>query len=189
MITCQCADCCCTPELNIKISFTSPFISGEKEHPVFLTVVNVAFRLQEWLRKNPIWRSLWRLWVFFNGFWAFSSWVRSHFHFPSLTCKDGVSLTMQSVYSRLPPWAPANPRHLFLIPPCALLCCPWPAGVGCIVLMVYLMFTSLWPVSTLYFMWLVKDWRTPERGTWKYHWEPCNHGTISVRITVPLKCS
>ncbi|CAG02909.1 unnamed protein product [Tetraodon nigroviridis] len=37
-------------------------------------------------------------------------------------------------------------------------------GVGCIALMVYLMFTWLWPISTLYFIWLVKDWRTPERG-------------------------
>ncbi|XP_045895886.1 2-acylglycerol O-acyltransferase 3b isoform X2 [Micropterus dolomieu] len=30
--------------------------------------------------------------------------------------------------------------------------------------MVYLMFTSLWPFSTLYFMWLLLDWETPERG-------------------------
>ncbi|XP_067348152.1 2-acylglycerol O-acyltransferase 3b isoform X2 [Channa argus] len=30
--------------------------------------------------------------------------------------------------------------------------------------MVYLMFTSLWPLSTLYFIWLVTDWHTPERG-------------------------
>lgn len=30
--------------------------------------------------------------------------------------------------------------------------------------MVYLMFTSLWPLSTLYFIWLVMDWQTPERG-------------------------
>ncbi|KAM4620066.1 2-acylglycerol O-acyltransferase 3b [Polymixia lowei] len=37
-------------------------------------------------------------------------------------------------------------------------------GVACIVLMVCLMFTSLWPLSTLYFIWLVKDWQTPERG-------------------------
>ncbi|XP_044079672.1 2-acylglycerol O-acyltransferase 3b isoform X2 [Siniperca chuatsi] len=37
-------------------------------------------------------------------------------------------------------------------------------GVACIILMVYFMFTSLWPLSTLYFMWLVMDWQTPERG-------------------------
>ncbi|KAG7516852.1 hypothetical protein JOB18_042000 [Solea senegalensis] len=37
-------------------------------------------------------------------------------------------------------------------------------GVSCYVLIVYLMFTSLWPISTLYFIWLVKDWQTPERG-------------------------
>lgn len=37
-------------------------------------------------------------------------------------------------------------------------------GLSCIILSVYLMFTSLWPLPTLYFLWLVKDWRTPERG-------------------------
>ncbi|KAM3601058.1 uncharacterized protein V6R79_006758 [Siganus canaliculatus] len=30
--------------------------------------------------------------------------------------------------------------------------------------MVYLLFTSLWPLSALYWVWLVMDWRTPERG-------------------------
>ncbi|XP_068600577.1 2-acylglycerol O-acyltransferase 3b [Brachionichthys hirsutus] len=37
-------------------------------------------------------------------------------------------------------------------------------GVGCVILMVYLMFTSLWPLSVLSFVWLVTDWETPERG-------------------------
>jgi len=37
-------------------------------------------------------------------------------------------------------------------------------GVGCIALMVYLMFTSLWPLAILSFIWLVWDWHTPERG-------------------------
>ncbi|XP_059207371.1 2-acylglycerol O-acyltransferase 3b [Centropristis striata] len=40
-------------------------------------------------------------------------------------------------------------------------------GVGCIFLSVYLMFTSLWPLPTLYFIWLVIDWQTPERGGMK----------------------
>ncbi|KAM6983422.1 2-acylglycerol O-acyltransferase 3b [Tautogolabrus adspersus] len=40
-------------------------------------------------------------------------------------------------------------------------------GLVCSVLMVYLMFTSLWPLSTLYFIWLVLDWHTPERGGMK----------------------
>ncbi|CAJ1064146.1 -acylglycerol O-acyltransferase 3b isoform X1 [Xyrichtys novacula] len=39
-------------------------------------------------------------------------------------------------------------------------------GVSCSILMVYLMFTSLWPLSTLYFIWLVLDWQTPEKGGW-----------------------
>lgn len=37
-------------------------------------------------------------------------------------------------------------------------------GVASIILMVYLMFTSLWPLSALSFVWLVMDWQTPERG-------------------------
>lgn len=38
------------------------------------------------------------------------------------------------------------------------------SALFCIILMVYLMFTSLWPLSTLYFIWMVLDWETPERG-------------------------
>ncbi|XP_051958411.1 2-acylglycerol O-acyltransferase 3b isoform X2 [Xyrauchen texanus] len=37
-------------------------------------------------------------------------------------------------------------------------------GVSCLLLMVYLMFTSLWPLPTLYFAWQIYDWYTPERG-------------------------
>ncbi|KAK0130689.1 Diacylglycerol O-acyltransferase 2 [Merluccius polli] len=37
-------------------------------------------------------------------------------------------------------------------------------GVSCLSLVVSLMFTSLWPLSVLYFVWLVNDWFTPERG-------------------------
>lgn len=37
-------------------------------------------------------------------------------------------------------------------------------GLTAVILMVYLMFTSLWPLPTLYFAWLVMDWDTPERG-------------------------
>ncbi|KAM3868998.1 diacylglycerol O-acyltransferase 2-like [Diretmus argenteus] len=37
-------------------------------------------------------------------------------------------------------------------------------GLLCTVFLVYLMFTSLWPLPTLYFIWMVKDWKTPGRG-------------------------
>ncbi|XP_056140331.1 2-acylglycerol O-acyltransferase 3b [Lampris incognitus] len=37
-------------------------------------------------------------------------------------------------------------------------------GAACVVVMVWCMFTSLWPLTTLYFIWLVQDWHTPERG-------------------------
>ncbi|XP_049597631.1 2-acylglycerol O-acyltransferase 3b [Syngnathus scovelli] len=37
-------------------------------------------------------------------------------------------------------------------------------GVSSIILMVALMFTSLWLFPTLYFIWLVIDWQTPEKG-------------------------
>ncbi|CAB1352618.1 unnamed protein product, partial [Coregonus sp. 'balchen'] len=36
-------------------------------------------------------------------------------------------------------------------------------GLACIGLMVYLMFTSLCPLLTLYFIWQLKDWHTAER--------------------------
>lgn len=42
-------------------------------------------------------------------------------------------------------------------------CYPTP-GVACIILMVYLMFTSLWPLPVLCFIWQVMDWQTPEKG-------------------------
>ncbi|XP_056314286.1 2-acylglycerol O-acyltransferase 3b [Danio aesculapii] len=37
-------------------------------------------------------------------------------------------------------------------------------GVACLLLMIYLMFTSLWIFPTLYFTWQIYDWYTPERG-------------------------
>uniref|UniRef100_A0A8C1WIN5 Acyltransferase n=1 Tax=Cyprinus carpio TaxID=7962 RepID=A0A8C1WIN5_CYPCA len=37
-------------------------------------------------------------------------------------------------------------------------------GTACLLLMIYLMFTSLWLFPTLYFTWQIYDWHTPERG-------------------------
>ncbi|XP_061659002.1 2-acylglycerol O-acyltransferase 3b isoform X2 [Syngnathoides biaculeatus] len=37
-------------------------------------------------------------------------------------------------------------------------------GLTCIILTVALMFTSLWLLPTLYFIWLLIDWQTPEKG-------------------------
>ncbi|MCI4394655.1 hypothetical protein PGIGA_G00170840 [Pangasianodon gigas] len=37
-------------------------------------------------------------------------------------------------------------------------------GVSCLVFMIYLMFTPLWPIPTLYFTWQIFDWDTPEKG-------------------------
>ncbi|KAI5089503.1 2-acylglycerol O-acyltransferase 3 [Silurus meridionalis] len=37
-------------------------------------------------------------------------------------------------------------------------------AVSCLVLMIYLMFTPLWPIPTLYFTWQLVDWDSPERG-------------------------
>ncbi|TSL34516.1 Diacylglycerol O-acyltransferase 2 [Bagarius yarrelli] len=42
-------------------------------------------------------------------------------------------------------------------------------AVACLVLMLYLMFTPLWPIPTLYFTWQFFDWDTPERGGRKTH--------------------
>ncbi|XP_027129128.1 2-acylglycerol O-acyltransferase 3b isoform X2 [Larimichthys crocea] len=53
-------------------------------------------------------------------------------------------------------------------------------GLTCIILMVYLMFTSLWPLPALYFTWMVlADWQTPERGgrkmTFVRRWRVWDH--------------
>nr|XP_040036422.1 2-acylglycerol O-acyltransferase 3b [Gasterosteus aculeatus aculeatus]XP_040036423.1 2-acylglycerol O-acyltransferase 3b [Gasterosteus aculeatus aculeatus]XP_040036424.1 2-acylglycerol O-acyltransferase 3b [Gasterosteus aculeatus aculeatus] len=52
-------------------------------------------------------------------------------------------------------------------------------GVTCTILMVCLMFTSLWPLPTLYFIWMVIDWQTPERGgrktTFVRRWKVWEH--------------
>ncbi|KAJ0004407.1 hypothetical protein NQD34_010621 [Periophthalmus magnuspinnatus] len=45
-------------------------------------------------------------------------------------------------------------------------------GLSCTILSIFLMFTSLWPLSALSFMWLVMDWHTPEKG---------GRGTMFVR--------
>ncbi|XP_071023796.1 diacylglycerol O-acyltransferase 2-like isoform X3 [Oncorhynchus clarkii lewisi] len=60
-------------------------------------------------------------------------------------------------------------------------------GLACIGLMVYLMFTSLWPLPTLYFIWQLKDWHTPERGgrrtAFVRNWKMWKH----VRDYFPMK--
>uniref|UniRef100_A0A673BYK7 Acyltransferase n=1 Tax=Sphaeramia orbicularis TaxID=375764 RepID=A0A673BYK7_9TELE len=60
-------------------------------------------------------------------------------------------------------------------------------GLSCIILLVCLMFTSLWPLSTLCFVWLVIDWQTPERGgrrtTFVRKWKVWEH----LRDFFPIK--
>ncbi|KAI4813695.1 hypothetical protein KUCAC02_002928 [Chaenocephalus aceratus] len=60
-------------------------------------------------------------------------------------------------------------------------------GVACTLLMFYLMFTSLWPIPTLYFVWQVVDWHTPERGgrktTFVRNWRVWEH----LRDFFPIK--
>ncbi|XP_068572380.1 2-acylglycerol O-acyltransferase 3b [Cebidichthys violaceus] len=60
-------------------------------------------------------------------------------------------------------------------------------GVACIILMVCLMFTSLWPLPTLYLIWQVMDWQTPERGgrknTFVRRWRVWEH----LRDFFPIK--
>lgn len=43
------------------------------------------------------------------------------------------------------------------------------------------MFTSLWPLPTLYFIWMVIDWQTPERGKR----EKKNTPQASVKMIAP----
>lgn len=53
--------------------------------------------------------------------------------------------------------APAHPSH-----PRSH---PRPAGTVSLLLLVYLVFTSFWPISALYLAWVIFDWDTPEKGT------------------------
>nr|XP_015196008.1 PREDICTED: 2-acylglycerol O-acyltransferase 3 [Lepisosteus oculatus] len=52
-------------------------------------------------------------------------------------------------------------------------------GISCTILMLYLIFTSLWLLSVLYFIWMVIDWDTPERGgrrsDWIRNWSVWKH--------------
>ncbi|KAJ8266209.1 hypothetical protein GJAV_G00127740 [Gymnothorax javanicus] len=43
-------------------------------------------------------------------------------------------------------------------------------GVSSLVLMVYLLFTSLWLIPVLYTIWMLTDWDTPERGGRRVEW-------------------
>ncbi|KAJ8372537.1 hypothetical protein AAFF_G00281880 [Aldrovandia affinis] len=43
-------------------------------------------------------------------------------------------------------------------------------GVCCVVLMAYLMFTCLWLLPTIYIIWMLTDWDTPERGGRRVEW-------------------
>lgn len=39
-----------------------------------------------------------------------------------------------------------------------------PAGTVSLLLLIYLVFTSFWPISALYLAWIIFDWDTPEKG-------------------------
>jgi len=41
---------------------------------------------------------------------------------------------------------------------------PAPAGTVSLLLLIYLVFTSFWPISALYLAWIIFDWDTPEKG-------------------------
>uniref|UniRef100_A0A8C4S657 Acyltransferase n=1 Tax=Erpetoichthys calabaricus TaxID=27687 RepID=A0A8C4S657_ERPCA len=43
-------------------------------------------------------------------------------------------------------------------------------GIFCTLFVVYLMFTSLWILSVIYFTWLIMDWDTPEKGGRRFSW-------------------
>ncbi|KYO38391.1 diacylglycerol O-acyltransferase 2 [Alligator mississippiensis] len=43
-------------------------------------------------------------------------------------------------------------------------------GIISLLLLIYLVFTSFWPISALYLVWLIFDWDTPERGGRRFAW-------------------
>ncbi|XP_074863888.1 diacylglycerol O-acyltransferase 2-like [Carettochelys insculpta] len=52
-------------------------------------------------------------------------------------------------------------------------------GIVFLVLLIYLVFTSFWPISALYVAWIIFDWDTPEQGgrrsAWVRNWPIWNH--------------
>ncbi|KAF7688879.1 hypothetical protein HF521_013686 [Silurus meridionalis] len=56
-------------------------------------------------------------------------------------------------------------------------------AVSCLVLMIYLMFTPLWPIPTLYFTWQLVDWDSPERGFKQTQRKHVRNGSMQ-RLTV-----
>uniref|UniRef100_A0A670KLI6 Acyltransferase n=1 Tax=Podarcis muralis TaxID=64176 RepID=A0A670KLI6_PODMU len=52
-------------------------------------------------------------------------------------------------------------------------------GMASLILLIYLAFTSFWPISALYLAWLIYDWNTPENGgrssTWVRNWSIWNY--------------
>lgn len=41
---------------------------------------------------------------------------------------------------------------------------PAPTGTVSLLILIYLVFTSFWPISALYLAWIIFDWDTPEKG-------------------------
>lgn len=39
-----------------------------------------------------------------------------------------------------------------------------PTGIVSLLVLIYLLFTSFWPISALYLAWIIFDWDTPEKG-------------------------
>ncbi|XP_066435887.1 diacylglycerol O-acyltransferase 2-like [Eleutherodactylus coqui] len=52
-------------------------------------------------------------------------------------------------------------------------------GLTALVVFIFLLFTHLWPISVIYFCWIVFDWETPEKGgrrsEWVRSWSVWNH--------------
>ncbi|KAM4818462.1 acyl-CoA wax alcohol acyltransferase 1 [Thomomys bottae] len=55
-------------------------------------------------------------------------------------------------------------------------------------LLIFLLFTSLWPLPTLYLAWLILDWKTPEQGgrrsSWVRNWHVWTHIRDYFPITI-----
>uniref|UniRef100_UPI00398EAD0B diacylglycerol O-acyltransferase 2 n=1 Tax=Pristiophorus japonicus TaxID=55135 RepID=UPI00398EAD0B len=95
-------------------------------------------------------------------------------HLHSLQKKKGTGASILSALSNLPslPWWARTKieRHLQMISVYQWVITFLILGITCTIGLSYIFFTNYWPISALYFSWLVFDWNTPKQGGRRSEW-------------------
>uniref|UniRef100_A0A8C0HQ30 Acyltransferase n=1 Tax=Buteo japonicus TaxID=224669 RepID=A0A8C0HQ30_9AVES len=90
-----------------------------------------------------------------HGYLGQHLWNLRCFGLGAVSLPAGSRASIQTALRGGSRWGGHVPAH----PP------PWlPAGTVSLLLLIYLVFTSFWPISALYLAWVIFDWDTPEKG-------------------------